>query len=175
MSFLLLSPSPFDANITVLHWSNQPRESPILLISKPKSSAAQITLFIGNAHPSNTIGTATFPGKSSAEISLRGIPIHMKMNPWSTKCTVEAGHLGSFKFVQDEQMGCEALNMFDASGARIARFDRAGKGAKKLEMFKHFEPVLFEMVVLTSLAAWTIHKELDGAVLKGLGKALFSM
>ena len=98
----------------------------------------------------------------------------MHMSPWSTKCKVDAGHMGAFTFKQDGQMGSEALDMFDAGGMRLARIDKAGKGVKKVELFQHFDGNFFEMVVLTALSAWMIHKELDKAVLEGLGEAIFS-
>lgn len=171
---LVLSPSSFDPNITALHWPLQPA-NPLLLIGTSKTAQHRFTLFSGSPQPNNVIGTAAFPKGSTAEINLRGILIHMKMNPLSTKCRVDAGHLGAFTFEQDGQMGSEALDMFDARGIKLARLDRAGHGVKKLDLFQNFDGNFFEMVVLTSLAAWTIHKELDKAVLKGLGKAIFSL
>lgn len=170
---LVLSPSSFDSSITALHWPGH-HETPLLLVGTSKTSLHRITLFWRSPHPSNTIGTAGFPKRSTAEITLRGVPIHMHMNPWSTQCKVDAGHMGSFTFQQDGQMGSEALDMFDAGGMRLARIDKAGKGVKKLELFQHYDGNFFEMVVMTALAAWTIHKELDKAVLKGLGEAIFS-
>lgn len=98
----------------------------------------------------------------------------MHMNSWSTKCKVDAGHMGAFIFQQDQLMGSEALDMFDAGGMKLARIDKAGKGVKKIELFQHFDGNFFEMVVLTALSAWTIHKELDKAMLKGFGEAIFS-
>lgn len=170
---LVLSPSSFDPSITVLHWPGQPA-TPLLLFGTSKTSLHRITVFCRSPHPSNAIGTAGFPKRSTAEISLRGTPIHMHMNPWSTQCKVDAAHMGAFTFQQDAQMGSEALDMFDTGGTRIARIDKAGKGVKKLELFQYFDGDFFEMVALTTLAAWTIQKELDKAVLKGLGEAIFN-
>lgn len=170
---LVLSQSSFDSGITSLYWPDHP-ETPLILIGTSKTSLHRITLFCRSPHPSNTIGTASFPKRSTAEIILRGASIHMNMNPWSTQCRVNAGHMGAFTFQQDGQMGSEALDMFDAGGMKLARIDKAGKGGKRLDLFQHFDGNFFEMVVLTALAAWTIHKELDKAVLKGLGEVIFS-
>lgn len=171
---LVLSPSAFDPNITALHWPAQPA-APLLLIGKSTTPLHHITLFSRSLHPSNIVGTASFPKRSTAQITLRGTPIQMHMNPWSTQCKVDAGHMGVFTFQQDGQMGSEALDMFDAGGTKLARIDRAGKHVKRLDVFQHFDGNFFEMVVLTALAAWTIHKELDKAVLKGVGEAIFSL
>jgi len=91
---------------------------------------------------------------------------------------VEGGHLGRFKYRQEEKMGSEALDLFvmhgEGEGQRIARIDRVGKGQKKIELFSQFDGIHFEMLVLTALSAWAIHKKLDGAILKGIGELLFS-
>lgn len=99
----------------------------------------------------------------------------MRINFWSSKCTVNAGQLGMFKVIHNLKMASEALNMFDDFGVQVARIDKAGKGVKKIELFRQLDPTLFEVVVLVSVAAWEMHRALDKEVLKGLGKALFSL
>ena len=169
----VLAPSSFDPTITALHWPNQP-QTPILFVRTSKATSPHLALLTVTHVPNNSIGTATFTGKSTAEISLRGHGIQAKVNPLSGNCKVEAGQLGSFKLNLDPRMGSEALDMVDAGGVRLARIDRGGKGTKKLDLFVQLDGIMFEMVVLIALATWTMHKEMDKVVLKGLTKALFS-
>lgn len=175
---VVLTPSWHDPGVTVLHWSTQGVETPILFVRKSKSASPHMTLSFNSLDPKSNIGYVTFPGKSSAEISLRGSTIYMKMNLWSSNCSVDAGHLGKYRFKQDETMGCEALDLFtmlgDKQGQKIARFDRAGKDQMKLTLFRQFHDIYFELLVLTALSAWRIHKKLDSAILGGIGEILLS-
>ncbi|KAF9895141.1 hypothetical protein FE257_000043 [Aspergillus nanangensis] len=168
-----------DRKTTILRPVGQPDSAPpAFSIETHSMSKPNVIAFRGPPHSSAPIGDARFHSfSSSVDVTVRGQPVHMKMSQLSGSFSIESPRGQKMKWHLSQSTG-SSWTLRDASGANLAQLKSHGipglGGEKRLDILVPCDEGLVELIVVTGLAAVTLHKQIKQAA-EGGGDAVSAL
>ena len=167
-----IRPSPQDTSILLVHVSGQTIASKPLYIIKTTKKHLEYHR-VGDDGQNVLIGEATVHqwNSSSADITLNGRPINMKISSSSGHTKFESPLLGRVQWKVDYNTG-SGLTLVDEHKQKIAKYGSAshipGIRGKKLEILVPADPAKVEEIVWAAVVAKGVNKAADEAASKVL-------